>query len=211
MNQPCSANSEKKKSPRYAILNTVVTKMDLDDILDYIEQNLKRDLTLAELSERYHYSPRQLYYYLHGITGMPIMAYIRKRKLVNAAREISLGRKMYDVALDYGFETQAGFYKNRCEFMDLVVNPTFQKQGLGKRLCQEGCASARKLGCDHVISTCRGKGAEPFFNSAEPFYRAIGMELCGRIPNGFQEPWGDRNKPLMAAYGTCAGSAHSFQ
>lgn len=295
--------------------------MDLDDILDYIKQNLKRDLTLAELSERYHYSPRQLYYYLHGITGMPIKTYIRKRKLVNAAREISLGRKMYDVALDYGFETQAGFYKaflqcigctpsqfrnhtqlqqlkkidpkllslrkeqknmeeikirkmemndvnslwenifsgntpeevksrvqkniaemdagncaalvavidrqvigmvlvaksqhaltsHRCEFMDLVVNPAFQKQGLGKRLCQEGFASARKLGCDHVISTCRGKGVEPFFNSAEPFYRAIGMELCGRIPNGFQEPWGDRNKPLMAAYGTCAGSAHSFQ
>ena len=64
----------------------VVTEMDLDDILDYIEQNLKRDLTLAELSKRYHYSPRQLYYYLHDITGMPIMAYIRKRKLVNAAR-----------------------------------------------------------------------------------------------------------------------------
>ena len=40
--------------------------MNLEDILDYIERNLKRDLTLVELSERYHYSPRQLYYYLHG-------------------------------------------------------------------------------------------------------------------------------------------------
>lgn len=271
--------------------------MNLEDILDYIERNLKRDLTLVELSERYHYSPRQLYYYLHGITGMPIMTYIRKRKLVNTAREISLGRRMYDVAMDYGFETQAGFYKaflqcigcapsqfrshqrlqqseridpklltirkeqesmdeikirkmemkdvnslwenifsgntpeevksrvqknmremaagncvalvavldtqvigtvlvtksqhlltsHRGEFHDVVVNPAFQRQGLGKRLCQEGFAYARELGCDHVISTCRSDGTEQFD-------RAIGMELCGRIPNGYREPWGDRTE-----------------
>lgn len=83
----------------------------MDEILDYIENNLKRDLTLVELSRRYHYSVRKLYYCLYDITGMPIMTYIRRRKLVNAAGEIARGRKMYDVAIDYGFETQAGFYK----------------------------------------------------------------------------------------------------
>ena len=44
-----------------------------DEILEYIEENLKEKLTLVELSGRFHYSPRQLYYYLHEITGMPIM------------------------------------------------------------------------------------------------------------------------------------------
>lgn len=82
-----------------------------DEILDYIEENLKENLTLVDLSRRFYYSPRQLYYYLHEITGMPVMTYIRQRKLVNAAQEIALGRRMYDVATDYGFETQAGFYK----------------------------------------------------------------------------------------------------
>lgn len=267
----------------------------MEEILDYIENNLKGDLTLAELSRRYHYSVRQLYYCLYDITGMPIMTYIRRRKLVNAAREIALGRKLHDVATDYGFETQAGFYKafiqcigctpsefqnhqqlrksgkidtrllavrkeqknmgeiqirkmemrdvkslwenifsrnmpeevkerveknisemdrgncvalvaevdanvigtvlvkrsqhiltsRRAELSDVVVNPAFQKQGLGKKLCQESFAYARKMGCDHVIATCRSDGAELF-------YRAIGMEQCGRIPGGILEPWGEK-------------------
>lgn len=270
--------------------------MNSDDILDYIEHNLKRKLTLKELSERYHYSPRQLYSYVHDFTGMPVMAYIKKRRLVNAALEISFGRKMYDTAMDYGFETQAGFYKaflrymgctprefrrhrqlqqqrkiepgllsvrkeqknmekvqirrmesgdakslwenifsgntpeevtkrvqknisemnagncvalaavidshvigtvlvtksqhvltsRRCELADVVVNPAFQKQGLGTKLCQEAFACARQMGCNHAVATCRSDGTELF-------YRAAGMELCGRIPGGITEPWGEQN------------------
>lgn len=105
------ATLEKKFHRKSDILRSVVMKMLSDEILDYIEENLKENLTLVDLSRQFHYSPRQLYYYLYEITGMPIMAYIRRRKLVNAAQEIALGRKMYDVAIDYGFETQAGFYK----------------------------------------------------------------------------------------------------
>lgn len=73
----------------------------------------------------------------------------------------------------------------RAELSDVVVNPAFQKQGLGKKLCQESFAYAKKMGCDHVIATCRRDGAELF-------YRAIGMEQCGRIPGGIQEPWGEK-------------------
>ena len=266
-----------------------------DEILEYIEENLKGKLTLVELNRRFHYSPRQLYYYLHEITGMPIMTYIRQRKLVNAAQEIALGRKMYDVAVDYGFETQAGFYKaflqcigctpsefqnhhklrqlkqvgakllsvreeleemneinirkmmlsdskslwenifsgntpeevkervrkniaemdagncialvasvdeniigtalikktqyilssNRCELCDVVVNPSFQKQGIGTKLCQECFRYAKQIGCDYVLTSCRNNGTERF-------EQALGMKECGRIPGGILEPWGDK-------------------
>lgn len=266
-----------------------------NEILVYIEENIKEDLTLVELGRRFHYSPRQLYYYLHGITGMPIMKYVRQRKLVNAAQEIALGRKIFDVAVDYGFETQAGFYKaflqcigctpsefqnhhklrqlkqistkllsakeeaeemseivirkmvlhdtkslwenifsentpeevkervqknvaemeagncvalvasvdeniigaavvkkslhvlssNRCELFDVVVNPAFQRQGIGARLCQECFCHAKQMGCDYVLSYCCKDGTERF-------YQAMGMTECGRIPGGIMEPWGDK-------------------
>lgn len=266
--------------------------MSSDNILDFIENNLKEDFTPEALSQRYHYSARQLYYYFHDMTGMPIMTYVRKRRCVRAAEEIAQGRRMVDVAMDYGFETQAGFYKaffqcigctpseyrrhrllsqrkkiqakllkvreaqkemneieirkarpedakslweniysantleevrqrvqanvkkmeaGRCIFLvavaeghvvgtvlieksqyiltpgrgqlsDTVVNPAFQGQGLGKRLCQEAFAYARQMGCDHVISSCRSDGTERFDI-------AIGMEQCGRIPGGIREPW----------------------
>ena len=48
--------------------------MSPDDILNYIENNLKEDFTLEDLSQKYHYSIRQLYYDFHNIMGMPIMA-----------------------------------------------------------------------------------------------------------------------------------------
>ena len=59
-----------------------------NEILEYIEENLKENITLVELSGRYHYSPRQLYYYLHEITGMPIMAYIDSADLSMPRRRL---------------------------------------------------------------------------------------------------------------------------
>jgi len=39
------------------------------------------------------------------------MEYIRRKKLYSAANEFYTGRKLFDIALDYGYETPAGFYK----------------------------------------------------------------------------------------------------
>ena len=52
------------------------------------------------------------YYRLfQGAIGMPDMQYITRRKLLNALYDMHCGKKMVTVALLYGFETQAGFYK----------------------------------------------------------------------------------------------------
>ncbi|MGN0402448.1 MAG: GNAT family N-acetyltransferase [Acetatifactor sp.] len=83
----------------------------MEEILKYIETHLKEDISLVELAELVHYSPRQIYNMVKETTGLPVMSYIRKRRLTYAALEISEGRKLYDVAMDYGFDTQAGFYK----------------------------------------------------------------------------------------------------
>lgn len=39
------------------------------------------------------------------------MRYIRKKRLIAAAQEFTNGYNLYDIAISYGFETQAGFYK----------------------------------------------------------------------------------------------------
>ena len=85
--------------------------MSVNKLLEHIEQNIKEKITLVELSELIHYSPRQVYYMIKKETGMPVMKYIRHRRLLRAAGEIAQGRKLFEVAVDYGFETQAGFYK----------------------------------------------------------------------------------------------------
>jgi len=268
--------------------------MSIKRLLDYIEQNIKEEITLTDLAEIVHYSPRQIYYMIKEATGLPVMCYIRHKRLQKAAEEIAHGRKMFDVAVEYGFETQAGFYKafllqigcspkeyqyhellhyahknypsiellskeenmvddikirrveqkdahsiwenvfsrntpeeveqriaesisemeagrrihlvaviddnvigniallkesyilysHRCSLGDVVVNPAFQKQGLGRKLFEAACKEASELGFCYVTTTCRGDGTEEF-------YKALGMQECGKIPQGIYEPWGD--------------------
>lgn len=88
--------------------------MDLQTIqktIDYIEDNIKADLSIKELAEMEGFS--QVYYakIFPKELGMTISQYILHRKMLNAIYDIHRGGKIIDVALEYGFETHAGFYK----------------------------------------------------------------------------------------------------
>lgn len=83
----------------------------IQDSIDYIEDNIKCDISAQELSDRAGFSLFHYYRLFQTAVGMPVMQYILRRRLLNAIYEISCGSKMIDVALLYGFETHAGFYK----------------------------------------------------------------------------------------------------
>ena len=83
----------------------------MQESLDYIEDNIKCEITAEELSEQAGFSLFHYYRLFHTAVGMPVMQYILRRRLLNAIYEISQGEKMIEVALAYGFETYAGFYK----------------------------------------------------------------------------------------------------
>jgi len=79
--------------------------------IDYIEDNLKTDITAKELSEMAGFSIFHYYRMFQSAVGMPVMQYITRRRLLNALYDMRCGEKMIEVSLAYGFETQAGFYK----------------------------------------------------------------------------------------------------
>lgn len=83
----------------------------LQDSIDYVEDNLKSDITAEELSKRAGFSIFHYYHLFQKGIGIPVNQYILKRKLHSAIYEISLGKKSIDVALSYGFDTYAGFFK----------------------------------------------------------------------------------------------------
>ena len=89
--------------------------MECRDIIsasaDYIEQHLRDALSVDLLAARAGFSP---YYFCRLFTlymGMSVMEYIRRRRLACAAWELCEGRRILDVALDYGFESHNGFSK----------------------------------------------------------------------------------------------------
>lgn len=79
--------------------------------IDYIEDNLKSEFSVKELSEMAGFSLFYFYRLFRTAVGMPVMQYVARRRLLHGIYEIECGRLMIDVALDYGFSTYAGFYK----------------------------------------------------------------------------------------------------
>ena len=79
--------------------------------INYFEQNLKTDITVEELASMAGYSVWHYHRLFVQSTGMSVSAYIGKLRLNRALSEIAGGRRAIDVALEYGFDTYAGFYK----------------------------------------------------------------------------------------------------
>lgn len=77
----------------------------------YIERNLKTYITPDELAGMVGYSVWHYQRLFTQVMGVPPAEYINRRRLDRALAEISVGRKAIDVAMEYGFDTYAGFYK----------------------------------------------------------------------------------------------------
>ena len=86
-------------------------KENVQKAIDYIESNLRTEITAAEVAELAGYSVFHFYRIFQGTTGMPVMQYILRRKLLNAIYDIGSGRKKTETVLEYGFDTYSGFYK----------------------------------------------------------------------------------------------------
>ena len=82
--------------------------------LDYIEDNLQTEITAAELAEAAGFSLFHYYRLFQQATGLPVMQYILRRRLLHGVYAISKGSTKIDAALLYGFDTYAGFYKAFC-------------------------------------------------------------------------------------------------
>ena len=79
--------------------------------LDYVDSNVKEDITAEELAEVAGYSVFHFYRLFQSAVGLPVMQYVLRRKLLYAIYDIGSGRKKNDVIYEYGFETYSGFYR----------------------------------------------------------------------------------------------------
>jgi AraC-like DNA-binding protein/Ser/Thr protein kinase RdoA (MazF antagonist) len=85
--------------------------LTIQQILDLIEQRLDSPLSAAELAEQAGYSIFYFYRLFQTETGMSLMQYITRRKLLAAIVEISKGMRITEAGLKYGFSTHSGFFR----------------------------------------------------------------------------------------------------
>ena len=87
------------------------TRQIIQASAEYIDSHLKDPLSVELLASLAGFSP---YYYCRLFSlymQMPVMEYVRRRRLTKGAAEICAGRRILDVAMDYGFESHNGFTK----------------------------------------------------------------------------------------------------
>ena len=82
--------------------------------LDYIEDNLRTEIAAAELADMAGFSLYHYYRLFQQATGLPVMQYILRRRLLHGVYAMKQGSTKIDAALLYGFDTYAGFYKAFC-------------------------------------------------------------------------------------------------
>ena len=92
-------------------MNHLNYSREIERSIEYIEAHLKGNLTAEEIAAQAGYS---LYHFCRMFSlckEMPVMEYVRSRRLSLAAVELFSGRRILDIALEYGFETPGGFAK----------------------------------------------------------------------------------------------------
>ena len=83
----------------------------LQEILTYIDKNIREKLSVEKLAVRAGFSPYHFCRVFQCGVGYPLIEYVRKRRLAFAACDLASGKLIIDIAFEYGYETHTGFIK----------------------------------------------------------------------------------------------------
>ncbi|WP_436881786.1 AraC family transcriptional regulator [Staphylococcus gallinarum] len=102
---------------------------DLNDSIDYIDQNLTKDLNLYDIAKfvglaEQHY--RHLFIFL---TGIGLSEYIKKRKMHFANKDLLRKESVTSVAIKYGYSID-GFTKSFKDWSGYLPSQIYEKQVL---------------------------------------------------------------------------------
>lgn len=87
------------------------TQQLIDDILLYIEEEIKEDLNLKMIADKYYMNPSYLSRIFKQTTGEAFSTYLLKRKMEHARRMLHDGFKVYDVANLLGYADVSYFIR----------------------------------------------------------------------------------------------------
>jgi len=103
--------------------------------LKYIETNINEPIMAEDIAKNAGYSLYHFSRMFKKQMGLPIMEYVKERKLIRASEEIVNGKKIIDTALNYGYQSHSGFtkaFKNKFGFSPALLRAfSFQINCLG--------------------------------------------------------------------------------
>lgn len=141
---------------------------DLNRAMDYIEENLRGEVNVAEVAQRAACSEFHLQRMFPYMTGMTLSDYIRRRRMSLAALDLSAGEKVIDVALRYGYESPTSFAR---VFRDVI--------GAAPSDAQRGTANLRQYPRLTFTMLVRGEEAMEYRIEERDEFRVVGHLVEG--------------------------------
>ncbi len=89
----------------------VVRNQSVDELVKYIDDNIDKPLTLDSLSKAFGYSKSYISNSFKEYMKVPVMRYIREKKIIAAHDLILKGEKKTYVASKFGFKDYSTFYR----------------------------------------------------------------------------------------------------
>lgn len=99
----------------------------IQSAIQYVEENLTRELSIAEIAARAYVSPFYFQKIFNVLCGFTVGEYIRNRRLTLAAEELSKAdTKVIDVAVKYGYDSPDSFARAFTKFHG--ISPSAAKE-----------------------------------------------------------------------------------
>lgn len=83
----------------------------IKSIIDYVDANITKTITMQTLADEFMYSKSFISIEFKKYMKIPIMQYVRSKKIMAAHQMIAGGGKKSEVAELFGFETYSTFYR----------------------------------------------------------------------------------------------------
>lgn len=100
---------------------------NLQNAIDYIEENLCDELEISKIAARAYLSPFYFQRVFNATCGLTVGEYIRNRRLSLAGEELSCSNiKVIDVALKYGYDSPDSFARAFTKFHG--ISPSLAKE-----------------------------------------------------------------------------------
>lgn len=104
----------------------------MNQAMEYIENHLQQKIDYETLSQFLHCSQWEFRRIFSSISQIPLSEYIRRRRLTRAAEDIRKNDKIMDVALRYGYESQAAFSRAFRQMHGITPSEARNKTALRK-------------------------------------------------------------------------------
>jgi len=186
----------------------------IQSVLDEIDNKITENIRAGEMARRANYSTYHFRRVFNELTGTPFMNYVTRRKLEYALYDLSQGKKIIDAAMDYGFETHAGFtkafkkhfgYPPSLYRLHIVASPP-AKAVVRNAKIKHGRPGASHPACPHnqggLIMQVEIKEIKPFSIVGYALrHRMLGVKSMAQLPPGFYDIVNkDYVAELMALY-----------